>query len=565
MKTDDRRTCEQMPIRQGFANRYSSPPSSYIGCAIRNFEQPGPAADPAACRKACCDEPECRSWGLDLKHPGDASGCRAGTPCCWLERCTALAPEHLSNCSWGCVSGTAGRKDDPSHCKGCTSTSCAACSGGPPPPLPPQCPTLRSNNCTGWGCTWDPEHRACSRPPPPPPPPPVITESFECELRALILRWAKTLQPARAGDMSSLFDALRLGESPDGMLACNFSSRLRDFPPVELGYPLPASTIGATGPEDPESSTLAPTVIYVSATSGDDDNAGTTAAVPLRSLPAAQALLRKLRRRRSSFGGAPGEADQTAEVRLSGTFYLEETLELSALDSNTRWVAAAAAGGRGFGGSRAADAVDETATAAATISGGTLLEKLEWEPVTLTQPGGNGHQVFKATLPRATPPFDTLFDPLDGSRLVRARYPNGNLERDMRPSGWISSELDPGIEWQTDAANPTNWHPPPHKTPSQWMQIEPCGWNNSQYGILDQATHTRSPFPAAAGADVPTTTDWLMGICNSRMYFGRADKFTPPVMEGPQRAICGAVWQCPHSCDDERCSGDASHRGHRVI
>ena len=54
--------------------------------------------------------------------------------------------------------------------------------------------------------------------------------------------------------------------------------------------------------------------------------------------------------------------------------------------------------------------------------------------------------------------------------------------------------------------------------------------------------------------DVPTTTDWLMGICNSRMYFGRADRFTPPVMEGPQRAVCGACWKC-HSCDDRLCSG----------
>ena len=55
--------------------------------------------------------------------------------------------------------------------------------------------------------------------------------------------------------------------------------------------------------------------------------------------------------------------------------------------------------------------------------------------------------------------------------------------------------------------------------------------------------------------DVPTTTDWLMGICNSRMYFGRADRFTPPVMEGPQRAICGACWKCHGSCDDRLCSG----------
>ena len=27
---------------------------------------------------------------------------------------------------------------------------------------------------------------------------------------------------------------------------------------------------------------------------------------------------------------------------------------------------------------------------------------------------------------------------------------------------------------------------------------------------------SRAPFPAAAGADVPTTTDWMMAACNSR-------------------------------------------------
>ena len=61
---------------------------------------------------------------------------------------------------------------------------------------------------------------------------------LECKLRSLILRWAKTLQPERAeltDNMSTLFDALRLGESPDGLPACNFSRAAADeFTTIEL-------------------------------------------------------------------------------------------------------------------------------------------------------------------------------------------------------------------------------------------------------------------------------------------------------------------------------------------
>ena len=175
----------------------------------------------------------------------------ADKPCCWLERCAGLAPEHTSNCSWGCVSGQSGRKDDPSQCKQCTSTQCTRCEGPPPPP-PPECANLTTKaSCMSWSCTWDVASGHCHSSAPPPPPPPVITPGFECELRALILRWAKTIQPARADNMSALFDALRLGESRDGMLACNLSSP-RHFRPIELGHSLPpTSPSSAAASADP--------------------------------------------------------------------------------------------------------------------------------------------------------------------------------------------------------------------------------------------------------------------------------------------------------------------------
>ena len=212
--------------------------------------------------------------------------------------------------------------------------------------------------------------------------------------------------------MSALFDALRLGESRDGMLACNLSSP-RHFRPIELGHSLPP-----TSPSSASGSAFAPTQIHVSAADGDDTNPGTEAK-PLRSLPAARDLLRRLRRSGTIESGA------IAEVMLRGTFYLDETLELSSLDGFTSWIAA---------------------EEGATISGGTPLDKLSWQPTAV-----NGHNnVFKTALPRQTTSFDTLFDG-EGHRLVRARFPNGDLEK------WT---VGGGNHWAVPtAAIPRDWPP----------------------------------------------------------------------------------------------------------
>ena len=118
-----------------------NPGQDMTGCLLSNHQQPG-APDPAACRAACCNDTRCRSWGLDLRHPGSSNGCADGTPCCWLERCVGLSAASKSNCSWGCVSGRSGRADDPQQCGKCTDTSCACCgaSCSAPRPLPPSPP-----------------------------------------------------------------------------------------------------------------------------------------------------------------------------------------------------------------------------------------------------------------------------------------------------------------------------------------------------------------------------------------------------------------------------------------
>ena len=134
-----------------------NPGQDMTGCLLSNHQQPG-APDPAACRAACCNDTRCRSWGLDLRHPGDLNGCADGTPCCWLERCVGLSAAAKSNCSWGCVSGRSGRADDPQQCGKCTDTSCACCGAacaapGPLPPSPPNAkaiPEICSNGTGGY-------------------------------------------------------------------------------------------------------------------------------------------------------------------------------------------------------------------------------------------------------------------------------------------------------------------------------------------------------------------------------------------------------------------------------
>ena len=141
--------CEKMPIVPGFGNNRSH----NSGCAIRHFQQDTPAADPSACRAACCAEDECRSWGLDMRYPfGGDSSCALDKPCCWLERCTGLSPEYNDNCSYGCVSGKSGRVDDPASCLGCTATSCRSCPAPPPRP-PAACPHASAPaNVARTGC-----------------------------------------------------------------------------------------------------------------------------------------------------------------------------------------------------------------------------------------------------------------------------------------------------------------------------------------------------------------------------------------------------------------------------
>ena len=115
------------------------------------------------CRAACCADPHCDFWGLDVALPTakKVMNCSHGQMCCWKKGNRAGQPS--AQCPWGCYNGYTGRTPEP-----------------PPPP-----------------------------PPPPPPGPAVPSIETECALRQLALEYAMHLQPHRNHQLTH--DALRLG------------------------------------------------------------------------------------------------------------------------------------------------------------------------------------------------------------------------------------------------------------------------------------------------------------------------------------------------------------------
>ena len=121
---------------------------------------PQASANTSLCRAACCADPQCAFWGLDVRMPSrNFWNCTEGKPCCWKKH-AAAATEPVVPCGWGCFTGASGRVK----------------------PLPP--------------------------PPPAPPQPP--TRDTDCRMRKLAYEYAEHLLPARS-PLREVFDALRLG------------------------------------------------------------------------------------------------------------------------------------------------------------------------------------------------------------------------------------------------------------------------------------------------------------------------------------------------------------------
>jgi hypothetical protein len=168
---------------------------------------------------------------------------------------------------------------------------------------------------------------------------------MECQMHRLALRFADERQPSMpAAARQALIDALRItqlcGEPP---------------PPLRPAGLAAARAARAAAAAAQAASGL---VVYV-APHGADSNDGTDAAAPLRSLLAARDTIRA--KRGVSERSLPSKAEPATVLLHEGKYFLNVTLELTAMDSWTTW--------RSMPGERA------------VLSGGTQLSSLlDWKP-----------------------------------------------------------------------------------------------------------------------------------------------------------------------------------------
>eukprot|EP01051_Picozoa_sp_SAG22_P003097 SAG22_NODE_146_length_17566_cov_17.597847_13_plen_643_part_00 len=263
------------------------------------------------------------------------------------------------------------------------------------------------------------------------------TPEFDCRMRGMLFERARQLlAPSRAAERQAVFDALQLGAS------CNESSSR------------PEATAAAAAGSDfalGRPSTMAPgntaATFYVAAWGGD--GAPGSRASPFASLERARAAARAVERP----PGSPGARRQRVSVLLRCRpedgprciFHLNRTLVLGPEDSFTSWGA------------------EPGAAHQVVISGGVPLTQLQWQPV---RPGGatagTPHGLQQARLPAGVAAsFSSLF--VNGQRAVRARTPNGNMERSLclNPQFMSSGRVGPQY-------CPSHFPPPPISGVNSW-------------------------------------------------------------------------------------------------
>jgi hypothetical protein len=244
------------------------------------------------------------------------------------------------------------------------------------------------------------------------PPPPVVPEfeKLECLLHQLAFEFGTSRVRTSP---QSLHDALMLGSGGNcsAFADTELNARILSARPPPRGE-LPSRGSGRT--------------IYVATTGSDTTGTGSEAA-PFASLHAAAAAIRS----------APAAARPSLVLVREGKYYLETTLVLGAEDSHVHWAA--------HRGERV------------TLSGGKLLQQLDWKPL---RPGSRIVRASVANIsgllstaeaeylkaaassssPLPPPPgayhhewgspparWNTLH--VDGVRQVRARFPNGDPQR----------------------------------------------------------------------------------------------------------------------------------------
>ena len=182
-------------------------------------------------------------------------------------------------------------------------------------------------------------------------------EEFDCAWRALAYEWVPDLQPwLNATQRRQLHNALELDACP---------------PPARVNEPSSSSN---DGPSQKRPSPADPAAVYVSASSGSDEGAGTIEK-PFATISRAVLAVRKQSHR-------PSNGNGTIYLR-EGTYYLASPVELDSRDSGLTISA--------FN--------DEHVV----ISGGVHLTGLDWQPSSTAVASGGG-AVYVADLSSFTLP-----------------------------------------------------------------------------------------------------------------------------------------------------------------
>ena len=213
----------------------------------------------------------------------------------------------------------------------------------------------------------------------------LASPAFDCAMREQLLyaRALELLPPSRSDERRAVFDALQLA-------ACNATR------PTVGGRR--AGSAYALG-KPPAVSAPQPAAVVHVATTGSDSSGDGSEQKPFATPARAQVAARAVRR----------DEHARVEVRLAaGQYFLETTLVLGPQDSGTTWSPEPGAAGE------------------VVLSGGRQLKGLQWQ-----RAGSGSDRTMQATLPRLDPHgvFSSLF--VEGERAVRARMPNGHMERSL--------------------------------------------------------------------------------------------------------------------------------------
>lgn len=271
----------------------------------------------------------------------------------------------------------------------------------------------------------------------------LLDPDVDCAMRNLTWAYSLHLQPSRA-PLVDVFDALRLA------IDCNQTRPSPASASASGGpfYAVHSHRAGSGSPTILRTLAVGASAVFADAVHGLDTNAGTEAA-PFLTVGRALAASR-------ASGGAP----LPIVLRGGGVFALPSPLVLDGRDSGL--------------------SISAYPGEAPVLSGGAPLSGLAWARA--EAPGASpptGATVWAADLadqPGLVLPFSALFAP-DGRRATRARFPNGDAERDIAPMG-------------TTKANA--WRPA-WKFPNDLVQLNP---------LLEPDTRAACP-PDACRADGP--------------------------------------------------------------